>query len=238
MLLLPVSLLLLVLLLVFLQVRQLVIRGTFHAGGFFAPGHLARAHAAMPHITRLVFMKCRDLKPTRLQEVIDSRLSSYIEVLQDTNFVPASAAAAAAAGKGTTGGGGSRSGDAGPGLQQGQQQVVDGGSNGLNDSGSSSNDASSMADAAGAAEGTVPGPVSPAAGEQGCDKVFNLGPPYMPDYGPGIGDKPVATRALEGLWRKRRWELQGVANAAAAVGVEVKLLPVVTWERWYHELLE
>jgi hypothetical protein len=34
----------------------------------------------MPHLTRLVFMKCADLKPERLQEVVDNRLSSFIEV--------------------------------------------------------------------------------------------------------------------------------------------------------------
>jgi hypothetical protein len=42
---------------------------------------LSRAHAAMPHITRLVFMKCSDLKPERLQEAVDNRLSPFIEVL-------------------------------------------------------------------------------------------------------------------------------------------------------------
>lgn len=56
-------------LLLVLQVRQLVLRGTFHAGGFFAPGHLDLAHQAMPHITRLMFVKCGDLTPERLQEV-------------------------------------------------------------------------------------------------------------------------------------------------------------------------
>ena len=71
-----------------MQVRQLVIRGTFHAGGFFAPGHLARAHSCMPHITRLMFVKCRDLKPERLREVVDSKLSPYIELVEGSNFGP------------------------------------------------------------------------------------------------------------------------------------------------------
>lgn len=67
-------------LLLVLQVRQLVLRGTFHAGGFFAPGHLDLAHQAMPHITRLVFMKCGDLKPECLQEVGNWCIGNWVGV--------------------------------------------------------------------------------------------------------------------------------------------------------------
>jgi hypothetical protein len=33
-------------------------------------------------------------------------------------------------------------------------------------------------------------------------------------------------------------QLRAVADAAAGVGVVIKLLPAVAWQRWYHEILE
>jgi hypothetical protein len=63
-----------------------VIRGTFHAGGFFAPGHLLKAAAAMPHLSRLEFRNCKDLKPARLQEVVDARVCAVVDVIDGSNL--------------------------------------------------------------------------------------------------------------------------------------------------------
>jgi hypothetical protein len=45
-------------------------------------------------------------------------------------------------------------------------------------------------------------------------------------------------RVLQAVKLKRRAGLEAVAARAGEVGVNVRLLPVVAWEHWYHEMLE
>jgi hypothetical protein len=103
---------------------------------------------------------------------------------------------------------------------------------------------------AGGAELAVPGGPGPAVVD--AVGVVDVGPGDWPDapvfgFPNQVGFQPALFfeeqqqdhgRALEAVKVKRRAGLEAVAARAAEVGVDVKLLPVVAWESWYHEMLE
>jgi hypothetical protein len=45
-------------------------------------------------------------------------------------------------------------------------------------------------------------------------------------------------RRARATQQERAERLRAVADAAAGVGVVVKLLPAVAWQQWYHDMLE
>ena len=247
-------------LLSYLQVRQLVIRGTFHAGGFFAPGHLASAHAAMPHITRLVFVQCRDFKPQLLQQVVDSRLSPCIELVHGTNFEhPAEATSSTAAGLQQQGQATSSSAQQGDHGHQGDPSIPGAAGVGGEEALEAAEEGPGSSSAGGFQE-EAPGAEAPDEGVEEVDQQgaadfdlplaeagdwLHLAVQEVLEHHVHEGDGQAADaswqakrqRAAQAAQRRKQ-ELQRIVTAAAGVGVQVKLLPAVAWERWYHELLE
>jgi hypothetical protein len=244
-----------------------------------------------------MFVKCLDLKPERLQEVVDRRLSPYIELVEGSNFGPreddqqqqqqgvggddvavqaaaAALAAAEAALLAETDGESSlaqlafasqvaavNADAAAAAAGNGGAAAAAAGGGGEMAMGNANIALGLGANAPGAAAAVAAVPLGNSEVMDVIEGAANAGgvqPPGVQagvtaavDVGGGTTDAmmvPVAVnqqvlhaaraaakaRAAR-LLRHRK--LRAVVAAAAEVGVVVKMLPAVEWQKWYHELL-
>jgi hypothetical protein len=233
-----------------------------------------------------MFVKCRDLQPERLQEVVDSRLSPLIELVQGSNFGPGeddqqqqgfdggdvamqaaaadtdgemswasqevlselmvmhSALAVAAAGDG---GGAAAASEGGMALANANIALGLGANAPGVEAAVAAGNLGNTADmevnggAANAWDIDFDGPSDDVAEPQGMLAATGdvAGPATGAAAAAAVAEQVMRARRARAQARAalRERKLRAVAAAAAEVGVVVKMLPALEWQKWYHEML-